>query len=390
MSKNTEPQAPHTIGDNVSRRDLLKLGGAGILGITTGEQAAAQAELKRADQRDIDACLFIVLTGGPSQLETFDPKPSAPAGIRGPFQAISTAVPGVQLSETLPRLAERMDKLTLIRSLHHNAAPNHEAGLQLLQTGRCARGGMNFPALGSMVSAMLGPRNNIAPYHLLPKHLGHTGVRTYQGQTAGILGDDFRPAEGSGAHLASSASASSPYGSTRFAHACYQARELIEEGARFVTVNMFETLDEDPTWDCHGSGTSLSDYREKVCPDFDGTLAALLDDLEDTGLLERTLVVASGEFGRTPRMNAHGGRDHWPSVWSALVAGGPTVGGRVIGASDARGSQPIERPILPGELLATISEAFGVDPSTAITTPDGTEFPVAVNRPLFDLIGRKG
>jgi hypothetical protein len=372
--------------ESVSRRDLLKLGGAGILGMSTSEQAALRAEAQRAAERDIDGCIFIVLTGGPSQFETFDPKPAAPALIRGPFQTISTNTPGILLSETLPRLAQRTHKFALLRSLHHTAAPIHEAGLQLLQTGRCARGGMNFPALGSMIGSLLGPRDGAPSYCVLPQCLGNTGIRTYQGQTAGALGTAHDPVAGGSYDWALQNSGSRPYGTTPFARACFQARQLVEAGARFVTVNMFVDLQRHVSWDCHGTATTLADHRDTVCPDFDKTLSALLDDLDATGLLKRTMVVASGEFGRTPRVNPRGGRDHWPGVWSALLAGGAVGGGRVIGGSDARGTAPIDRPVTPDALLSTIAAAFGIHHGTTLTTPDNREFPIAATAPITELV----
>ncbi|QDU47638.1 hypothetical protein Mal52_61730 [Symmachiella dynata] len=385
MPQSHSSDSPPTGGDSVSRRDVLKLGSAGILGMSTAEQAALRAEDQRAANRDIDGCIFIVLTGGPSQLDTFDPKPAAPTQIRGPFQAIATNTPGIQLSETLPRLAQRTHQFALLRSLHHTAAPIHEAGLQLLQTGRCARGGIMFPALGSMIDALLGPREGVPSYCVVPQLLGNTGIRTYQGQTAGILGTAHDPVTDSGYESALQKTSSQPYGTTPFARACFQARQLIEAGVRFVTVNMFLDLDQHKSWDCHGTITTMSDLRDTVCPDFDKTVSSLLDDLEATGLLKRTLVVASGEFGRTPRINSHGGRDHWPGVWSALMAGGPVSGGRVIGASDARGTAPIDSPVTPDALLSTIAAAFGIPQATTLTAPDDTEFSIATSRPISEL-----
>jgi uncharacterized protein (DUF1501 family) len=181
-------------------------------------------------------------------------------------------------------------------------------------------------------------------------------------------------------------SASKPYGTTPFARACYQARQLIETGVRFVTVNMYVDLDQHTSWDCHGTVTMLADLRDTVCPDFDKTLSGLLDDLDATGLLKRTLVVASGEFGRTPRINSRGGRDHWPGVWSALMAGGPVGGGRVIGGSNARGTAPIDRPVTPDAVLSTITAAFGIHHATTLTTPDDKEFPIATSSPITELV----
>ena len=377
---------PHSAGrESVSRRDVLKLGSAGILGMSA-EPAALRAEAQRAADRDIDGCIFILLTGGPSQFETFDPKPAASSAVRGPFQSISTSTPGVQLSEALPRLAERAHKFALLRSLHHKAAPIHEAGLQLIQTGRCARGGIHYPALGSIIASLFPARDGAPAYCVLPEPLGNTGIRTYQGQTAGTLGKAHDPAPVESFERSLPKTNSAPYGTTRFARSCHQARQLIEWGARFVTVNMYTDLEHRPSLDCHGTAVTMNDYRDTVCPNLDKTLSALLDDLEATGLLKRTLVVAAGEFGRTPRINAHGGRDHWPGVWSALLAGGPIAGGQVIGASDARGTMPTDRPVTPDALLATIAAAFGMHHATTLTAPDDNEFPIAAAGPIPEFV----
>jgi uncharacterized protein (DUF1501 family) len=160
---------------------------------------------------------------------------------------------------------------------------------------------------------------------------------------------------------------------------------------RFVTVNMFDTLAGRITWDCHANDSwapaTLSDYRNSLCPDFDRGLSALLDDLAERGLLEETLVVAAGEFGRTPRINERGGRDHWPGVWSVLLAGGGIAGGQVLGASDARGMFPADRPVSPAELSATILHTLGIDLATRLALPQGAEITLADAEPIKELVG---
>jgi uncharacterized protein (DUF1501 family) len=160
---------------------------------------------------------------------------------------------------------------------------------------------------------------------------------------------------------------------------CLLARRLVEAGVRVVTVNMFETVFNRVSWDCHGARpfSTLDDYANVLLPTLDLALSALLDDLDRRGLLESTLVVATGEFGRTPRLNPRGGRDHWPGVWSALLAGGGTGGGRLIGSRDAQGASPADRPVTPAELVATIYRSLGLDPSPtrALTLDDGGESP---------------
>jgi len=170
------------------------------------------------------------------------------------------------------------------------------------------------------------------------------------------------------------------YGRNTFGQSCLLARRLVEHGVRFVTVNMFDTVFDEITWDCHADGgslaVSLQDYRETLCPMFDRAYTALLEDLRQRGLLETTLVVAMGEFGRTPQLNAHGGRDHWPGVWTVLFAGGGVRGGRVIGASDRHGVEPRDRPVTPAEIAATVYKGVGVDLRTRLPGPQQRLFPL--------------
>ena len=173
------------------------------------------------------------------------------------------------------------------------------------------------------------------------------------------------------------------YGSSEFGRNCLAARRLVEQGVPFVTINMFDGLANRITWDCHAAGpiapTRFSDYRDTVCPQFDIGLSALLEDLYQRGLLESALVVAVGEMGRTPKLNRNGGRDHWTKVFSALIAGCGFPGGQVLGASDNEGAQPVDRPIHPAELVATIYAALGIDPRTELTLADGTTWPLVRN-----------
>ena len=389
----------------VSRRDFLRVGGLSVVGLSMAERAALAGMRTEEDRR---SCIFLLMTGGPSQFETFDPKPDAPAEIRGPLKAISTAVPGLAFCETLPRLAKRADRLSVLRSLHHNAAPIHETGMQLLQTGRLARGDVRHPGFGSVVARITGPRGKVPPNVVLPKLLCRTGLKAYQGQRSGFLGPEYDPlttlgdVESAEAEPVDAEACAVPvrdepesilreYGRTRFGGLCLQARQLIECGVRCVTVNLFDTLAGQTTWDCHARGPSapsnLFDYRDSLGPQFDRAFSALLDDLERRGLLADTLVVAVGEFGRTPRVNEFGGRDHWPGVWSALLAGGGVPGGQVIGASDASGAYPADRPIELGELTATIYQSLGLDPRTTLPLDDETELPLTDHQPIAELFG---
>jgi uncharacterized protein (DUF1501 family) len=169
------------------------------------------------------------------------------------------------------------------------------------------------------------------------------------------------------------------------------ARRLIESGVRLVTVNMFDTVFNEICWDCHADGgslnTNLNDYKETLCPMFDLAYTALLDDLKQRGMLDNTLVLAMGEFGRTPQLNARGGRDHWPGVWSILFAGGRTRTGKVIGASDKNGAEPRDRPVSPDIVAATVYEAMGIDLGTArLPGQDGRPTPILESEPIEELL----
>src|SRR5205085_8762692 len=171
------------------------------------------------------------------------------------------------------------------------------------------------------------------------------------------------------------------YGRNTFGQSCLLARRLVEHGVRLVTVNMFDTVFNEVTWDCHADGgalaTRLEDYRDTLCPMFDLAYTALLEDLAQRGLLGTTLVLAMGEFGRTPQLNPRGGRDHWPGVWSVLFAGAGIKGGQVVGSSDRTASEPHDRPVTPAEIAATVYRGLGLGPHTPLPGPDGRPLPLA-------------
>jgi hypothetical protein len=383
---------------NVSRRDFLRAGAAtaGVAGLTLGQCQPATA----ANNGDVNLILLF-LTGGPSQLDTWDMKPSAPADVRGPFKPIDTSVTGTQICELYPRMAQQAHRYAIVRSVHHTAAPIHETGQQLMQTGKLFRFGQEHPHFGAVLSHLHGPKRTGMPaFMLLPRPMGSTGVSISHGQSAGALGQAHEPCVPTSDSLGHECrkaidlaretdSARSRYGQHEFGRACLQARRLIEAGTRCVTVNMFDTVFDRPTWDCHADGGSLAaslhDYRQTICPKFDQAYAALLDDLADRGLLASTLVVAMGEFGRTPRLNARGGRDHWPGVWSILFAGGGVRGGQVVGASDALAAEPRDRPVTPAEVAATIYQALGVRSETVLPGPDGERCRLVDANPIHEL-----
>lgn len=394
----------------IGRREFLK-----HTAISTAGVCAYLPQVKGIESpknSNIKNCIFLLLTGGPSQIDTFDPKPDAPAEIRGPFKAISSKIPGTFFADTLPLLAARADKFAVVRSLFHDEAPIHETGLQLMQTGRISTDKMDFPNYGSVCSS-LSSFSQLPSFVILPSKIGTTGVAMYQGQEAGLLGDNFQPVilKSQGNDLRNISDITNPkgdlnfgvirstianlnfdsrYGNTRFGQSCQAALSLVESGVKFVTVNMFETVFNEVTWDCHADGgalaSNLDDYRNKVCPMFDFAYSALLDDLQAKGLFDSTLVVAVGEFGRSPYLNMRGGRDHHSGVWSGLLAGAGLPGGAIVGASDSMGSEPKNTPVNPAMFAATIYKAMGIDPTQKIYLDNGVSVPLADSAPIPSLV----
>jgi len=433
---------PARFCDGLTRRDFLHAGALASLGLTLPGLLRAGNPVKK--DADVN-CIMLFLVGGPSQLDTFDPKPRAPAEVRGPFTAIKTNVPGMEISEIFPKTAHHADKYAIIRSVYHTATAVHDTGHQMMQTGRLFTGGVEHPHVGCALGYLKGGRGELPAHALLPRPIGRTGGNLPHGHTAGYLGKPYDPFildadpnapgfkvpdllppdyisglraerrqklrdavdgataafEANGAakqlddnfrlayKLMSSAKAREAfalekepqkardrYGRTRFGQSCLMARRLIEAGVRFVTVNMFETVFDEVTWDIHGSRpfTDVQQMSKEVAPNFDTAYTALLEDLSDRGLLSTTMVIALGEFGRTPKINPAGGRDHHPGVWSILIGGGPIKGGQVVGESDELGYAPKTRPVTPGEVAATLYQGLGLDPHR--------ELPGLQNRPI--------
>jgi hypothetical protein len=376
----------------VTRRDFLQAGSLSLLGLGLSTLGGGSAQAATNRDRDVN-CIMLFLVGGPSQLDTWDMKPDAPSGIRGPFRPIDTNVPGIQVSEVFPKLATQIDRVALVRSIHHDATAVHDVGHQMMQTGRLFSGGIEHPHIGSALAKLKGPRGDSPPHVLLSGPIGNTGGGMPHGQDAGYLGRAFDPLVSNADQTTVGATRDAldlsgepdavrdRYGRTRFGRDCLRARRLIERGTRFVTVNMFETVFHENTWDIHGSApfSSIGCYKDEVGPKFDAAYSALLADLYDRGMLETTMVVAFGEFGRTPKLNASGGRDHHPGCWTGLFAGGPIQGGHVVGSSDAIGHAPKDRPVTPAEVVATIYDGLGIPPDTNLPGPQGQ--PIALVDP---------
>jgi hypothetical protein len=439
----------------VTRRHLLHLAGSSCLGLNLAGLLRAQADgplpqPAASPAARIKACIFIFYYGGPSHLETFDPKPDTPAEVRGEYRTIATAVPGVRVCEYLPRTARLMNRLALVRALHHPMR-NHNAAAAETLTGRVPAGGdkelladdpRGLPTLGSAVSYALGSRAGVLPYVALPYTLYN--VVQLPGQTPGLLGGvydrfqvdsnpsapNFRIAAFEGAGdlgnrvallrrldrsvlpgpaaraetyrdralqlLASPevrrlfdlsqepARLRDRYGRHRLGQSLLLARRLVEGGVHFVAAYDGRTNGQNANWDSH---EKLFARHRQLIPPSDQAFAALVEDLETRGLLDTTLVVAMGEFGRTPKVNRNGGRDHWPDCYTAVLAGGGVCGGSVYGASDRIGAYPAADPVSPGDMAATIFWRFGIDPDREVRDQTGRPFKLADGQPIRKLFG---
>jgi hypothetical protein len=369
------PQSPAP-----SRRDFLKASAAGAISVAATGISTGSPQRTLGNAR---SCIFINMVGGPGHLDTFDPKPEAPAEFRGPFRPIQTKVPGLHLSELFPKLATVTDKISLIRSMHHTAPPIHECGFQLLNTGRLFRDGPEWPNVGAVVSFLRKER----PAWIVPTLNLNTGVSISHGLGSAHLRREPRVWEGGSASVPGSSN--SRFGDSEFGKNTAWAAATSLLGEPFVILNMYSTFFDSLSWDCHADGgslcTDLNDIRDSVAPSFDNAFASLIENLEERGSLDSTLVVATGEFGRTPLLNSNGGRDHWAGAWTALVAGGGIKGGQVIGRTDAKGTEPADRPVTPQELVATIFHALGIPPDATIPGPAGSPVAAYPGKPISEL-----
>ncbi len=425
--------------DGVTRRTFVRIGGlsAFSLGLSSFlARSASAASIPGQAKR----CILIWLDGGPSHLETFDLKPDAPQEVRGPLLPISTSVPGIQICESLPSLASRIEHAAIIRSMT-SPLGEHNLGTNYMLTGYPPTPALEYPAMGSVVAHLDGETRTLPKYVAVPNHgvggqrMNANGylpkaVRPFEVGSdparpdfrvqdldffPGIDGDRIdrrrqylealdrfsrgvetskdsppKPLEAAYRLIASpaakaafdlnqeTAATRARYGPRTIGQSTLLARRLIEAGVPFVTVNY-------PGWDTHQNlytqlkeGYTGAKQPVGLVPMLDLALSALLDDLVERGLLDEALVVVMGEFGRTPKLNTQGGRDHWPRVFSVLLAGGGVPGGQVIGASDATGESPKDRPVTPADLAATIFTLLGIDPRETLHTADGR--PVQINR----------
>ena len=431
--------------DGVNRRSFLQAGATTLGGMSLPQMMSLQANgAVNDDQQKIKNCITIFLVGSPGHVDTFDMKPEAPDDIRGKFKPIDTNVGGIQICEHFPLMSRMMDRVALIRSLHHKTGASHENGQRWMMTGHDFNAANPQPYMGSVISRVFGQKGDLPASIILPDKIGNTGTATPHGQKSAYLGSaheafflggdpaqkgfkvknlthpagqtEFRVSSRKNllkeidrvqrrtetnttkqfdtAYERAFSLLTSPeskrafdlknepdkvrdrYGRNTLGQSCLMARRLIESGTRFVTVNHFDTVFNVTCWDMHADGGGLDntylDYERHLCPQLDQAFTALLEDLEQSGMIEDTVIAVLSEFGRTPKLNPKGGRDHYPPAWTNFFAGGPIKGGQVIGSTDKIGAAPHDRPILPPQVVASIYTAMGIDLETTMMPGPGS------------------
>jgi hypothetical protein len=425
--------SPHKLCSGVSRRDALKIGTLGIAGFSLagllqGRAEAAAAGVSSAGKAK--TLIMIHLSGGPSHVDSWDPKPDAPAEVRGEFKTINSNVAGIQLGEHYPMQAQMMDKLAIIRSIHRVLPEEHASSHMCTGWGFTERRNSgDRPCIGSVISKMRGN-----PDALLPSFVALRGVNSETGLNAAYLGPNYEPLmyEGPGREdlrlrinmnrlthrrqmldkinsfrkdmesrqeanqdvfaqraleiVSSSATYNAldiskepedvkkRYGNDHF----LRARRLVEAGVQCIALEV-------GGWDTHSDNFNS---LKKLMPSTDQAFSALVKDLIDRGLYDSTAVIMWGEFGRTPKVNGSAGRDHWPSVMSAILAGGGMKMGQVIGSTDPTGSEAKDNPIHVRAVLATLYASLGIDPKTSFTDNVGRPLDLIPDQdPIPQLIG---
>jgi hypothetical protein len=399
----------------LSRREMLKLSAAGVLGASVSGWFQVLAARAAETQARPKSCILLWMDGGPSHKDTFDLRPGTAQG--GPFRPIQTDVPGIQISEHLPRLARHMRHAAVIRSMSTGEGAHGRAKYYLHTGYREGVGGLNYPSLGAIAAAEIGNPSSPLPNYvsignrsygsgfLGPRHqplIVANAARGVENLRPLVSGDQFSSRVGlldeleqsfhrthqastSAAHRttyqravtlmrdrgarafdlsAEPATSRAPYGTSAFGQGCLLARRLVETGVTFVEVTL-------GGWDTHQNNFNrVRQLSEQVDP----AMSALISDLQSRGLLDRTLVIWMGEFGRTPRINNRGaqpGRDHYPRAWSSVLVGGGIRGGQVIGRTDAEAASVVERPVNTIDFMATVCRALGIDYTKMNQTPIG-------------------
>lgn len=426
--------------DGIQRRDMLRVGAAGLfgMGVSLPQIMAGRAAATEVGAPAKDVSLIIVfLQGGLSTIDTWDMKPNAPAEFRGEFNPISTNIPEIQLCEHLPQLAKQADKFSLVRSFGHRDS-GHGPADHFMLTGYLPTAGFNGglkpnnqrPAHGAIIAKQQGPRGSVPPYVCLPKMQNSAGS-SYLGSSAApfvVEADpnspsfsvpDLAPPLEISSHrldnrrallsrvnrfeqaaevaantnaktmntfqqkafdlMTSTATKSAfdiaqepeklrdAYGRHSLGQSCLMARRLVEAGVRCVLIDH-------TNWDTHYNNFTV--LKNDLLPHLDSAMPTMLQDLSDRGMLESTLVLVTGEFGRTPRINKDAGRDHWGPSTAIAMAGGGVRGGIVVGASNERAEKPATEPKGPADLAATIYHCLGINPKTTFHTPEGRPIPI--------------
>jgi hypothetical protein len=441
----------------LTRRQALRIGGLGIAGLSLANALQADATRNPAASK-IKSCILLFYYGGPCQLDTWDMKPDAPVEVRGQFRSVATKAPGIRICEHLPKTARVMDKLAIVRSMHHPMRNHNSAAVETFCGRTPLKGDLelladdpnSFPNYGSILSALTKQRGEV-PIHVALPHVLYNVV-VLPGQTAGFLGaahnhfqvtrdpsqanfgiDELAlPAEVPLARLddrksllslvdsqlrqadrtvrtrgmttlqtrafnllrsekvrqafdlaGESVALRDHYGRHKLGQSLLLARRLVESGVRFVNVNDKIRNGQLENWDSHDN--NFGRLKDDLLPPADQGFSALIEDLDARGLLDSTLVIAMGEFGRTPQINKSAGRDHWPDVYSIVLAGGGIRGGSVYGSSDKIGAYPAADPVTPGDLAATLFWRLGIDPTIEIRDLTGRPYHVAEGEPIRKL-----
>jgi hypothetical protein len=430
--------------DGISRRNFLRVGSLGLAGLTLPDILKARASAAQLGSSPKNtAVIQVLLSGGPSHMDTYDLKPDAPREFRGEFKPIPTNVGGVSVCELLPRHARAMDKMAIVRSLAHESS-DHFVGTHWIMTGYGSSPSEQQknerPSVGSIVAKLRGPNGpGVPPYvsmvggvfgalfqngaYLGPGYNAFnldgdpsTNLRVRNLEPAGGLSlerledrryllakldrvnrqrdisgtmdglDRFTTqaydmVTGPSARKALDLSGEDPrlrdrYGRNRFGQSCLLARRLVEAGVTFVTIS-------DGNWDHHAQ---IFQMCRQQLPPLDAAVSTLVEDIYERGLADRVLVLVWGEFGRTPRIS-NGGRDHWPGSMSALLAGGGLKMGQVVGATNRKGEQPIERPLRPEDVIHTVYHVLGINPRHDFPNDSGRPMPVLnQGRPISELV----
>ncbi len=426
--------------EGFSRRDFIKVGSAGLLGMSLPQllqlesKASAQPAQARPANSRAQNVIMVWLAGGPATIDMWDLRPNAPENIRGEFREINTSADGVRISEHLPLMARVMNRTTVVRSLAHTI-PSHGPATVFMTTGNRPTPALNYPAMGSLVTRLMPAATGVPPY------VSFTELRNGSAGQAGYLGTAYNPfivegapnaPAGRGAPTAAALRVRGitlptgftleqlenrdrllrnfdetfqnvdrnadlvggldafhqqaleilrsdktrnafnlqqepemvrqRYGMTPFGQGALAARRLIEAGVRFTTVSI-------GGWDTHGQ--NFNALRTRLLPQLDTVLAALIQDLDDRGMLENTIVYCAGEFNRTPRINNNAGRDHWARSMAVVLAGGGFKRGYAHGTTDTNGMAPATEPCTPDDVCSTIFNQLGIDPHQELNTPTG-------------------